>query len=217
MTPLATVPATDCWNRIGVRGDGSCPTLAEVVHCQNCPVFAAAGRRFLDAPAPPGYRDEWTARLASIDDEDTCEGTSVLVFRLADEWLALPVPVLVEVTPLKPVRRVPHRTGVLAGVVNMRGELTLCAHLGKVLGIANGAISDTGRMLVVRRDSDRWAFAVAEVDRVHRVPNASVGRPPATVARAASHLTRGVFPLGDRAVGLIDEGRLFDTLRAKLR
>ncbi len=32
----------DCWNRIGVRGDRSCPKLAEHIHCRNCPVHAAA-------------------------------------------------------------------------------------------------------------------------------------------------------------------------------
>ena len=31
----------DCWNRIGVRGDGSCPELKQYVHCRNCPVYSA--------------------------------------------------------------------------------------------------------------------------------------------------------------------------------
>jgi predicted RNA methylase len=90
------------WNLIGVRGDRSCPELIEFVHCQNCPVFAAAGRRFLDAPSPEGYLDEWTDRLAEHADELSCGLISVLVFRLADEWLALPIQTLVEVTPPRP-------------------------------------------------------------------------------------------------------------------
>lgn len=36
------VPIDDCWNRIGVRGDGSCPRLAGYIHCRNCPVHDAA-------------------------------------------------------------------------------------------------------------------------------------------------------------------------------
>ena len=32
----------DCWNRIGVRGDASCPELEQHVHCRNCPVYSAA-------------------------------------------------------------------------------------------------------------------------------------------------------------------------------
>src|SRR5215212_8068457 len=96
--PLLANPVDDCWNRIGVRGDRSCPELASVIHCFNCPVFASAGRRFLDAPSPPGYLDEWTRRLAAGDTDESANELSLLVFRLGDEWLALPVSVLVEVT-----------------------------------------------------------------------------------------------------------------------
>src|SRR5262245_44491396 len=118
MTALPLAAGTDCWNRIGVRGDRSCPELAKVVHCHNCPVFAAAGRRFLDAPSPPGYLDEWTDRLAAPPELAASDLQSVLVFRLGEEWLALPARVLVEVTTPRPVRRVPHRGGLLAGLVN---------------------------------------------------------------------------------------------------
>src|SRR5882672_2671299 len=90
--------ARDCWNSIGVHGDRSCPELIEFVHCQNCPVFAAAGRHFLDAPSPDGYLEEWTGRLAGKAEDLSCDLISVLVFRLADEWLALPIHALVEVT-----------------------------------------------------------------------------------------------------------------------
>ena len=217
MTPL---PTTDCWNTIGVRGDRSCPQLVEAVHCHNCPVFAAAGRKFLDAPSPTGYQDEWTNRLAAPPEDVAADLDSVLIFRVGDEWLALTVQVLVEVTAPKPVHRVPHRAGLLAGLVNIRGELHLCARLGKMLGIDDTKTSEPtagARMLLVHKDADRWVFPVDAVDQVHRVPRTSIGRPPATVGRASAHLSRGVFPWGDKAVGLLDDGRLFDTLRAKLR
>ena len=34
----------DCWNRIGVHGDKSCPLLSEHIHCRNCAVYSAAAR-----------------------------------------------------------------------------------------------------------------------------------------------------------------------------
>src|SRR3954470_16872644 len=91
-------PVEDCWNRIGVRGDRSCVELAKVVHCYNCQVFAGAGRRFLDAPSPPGYLDEWTQRLAAPADESVSDLLGVVIFRLGEEWLGLRVGALVEVT-----------------------------------------------------------------------------------------------------------------------
>jgi chemotaxis-related protein WspD len=236
VTPLPTrAPPGDCWNSIGVRGDRSCPELAKVVHCQNCPVFAAAGRRFLDAPSPPGYLEEWTERLAAPAEETAADREGVLVFRLADEWLALPVRVLAEVTAPRPVHRVPYRAGLLAGLVNIRGELYLCAHLAKLLGVAPKAGAPGGagpsrngdrqsrptlapeRLLVVRRDADRWVFPVDAVEKVVRVARDGIGPPPATVGRAAAHLSRGVFAWEGRTVGLLDDGRLFEALRARLR
>lgn len=223
MTPLPTLaPATDCWNRIGIRGDRSCPELTEFVHCHNCPVFAAAGRRFLDAPSPSGYLEEWADRLAAPVDDAASELESVLVFRLADERLALSVHALVEVTTPRTVHRVPFRGGLLAGIVNIRGELYLCAHLAKLLGIeprsaGGGTANGSNRILVARRDADRWAFPVDAVEEVCRVPRVEIAPPPTTVGRATSHLSRGVFVWDGGPVGLLDDVRLFDALRARLR
>jgi chemotaxis-related protein WspD len=211
-------PSQQCWNRIGVRGDRSCPELAAVTHCNNCPVFAAAGRRFLDAPSPAGYLDEWTARLAGRADARTGAECSVLVFRLGDEWLALPVAALVEVTRPRAPHRVPHRGGVLAGLVNIRGELHLCVRLELVLGVAARADADAEarRLVVIRRGADGWAFAADEVDQVHRLPLADLGPAPPTLGRAHGRLTRGVFPHAGRSVGLLDDARLFHVLRERL-
>ena len=144
-------PAEQCWNRIGVRGDRSCPELLKFTHCNNCPVFAAAGRQVpRRARRRPGYLDEWTTRLAARDDTREGDESSVLVFRLGDEWLALPVAVLVEVTRPRPAHRIPHRGGLLAGMANIRGELHLCVRLDLLLGVDAAADSDPElRRLVV--------------------------------------------------------------------
>src|SRR5262245_13292241 len=194
--PLLTTPVDDCWNRIGVHGDHSCPELAKVVHCHNCHVFASAGRRFLDAPSPPGYLDEWTRRLAVPAEESSADLLGVLIFRLGEEWLGLRVGSMVEVTGPRRGHRVPHRGGRLAGLVNMRCELHLCVHLDQVMRLhkaeggnrkdeAEEAVADSSfilhpssfkRMLVVRREAERWVFPVDEVDQVHRFAAAEMTR-----------------------------------------
>ena len=224
--PVIAAQANDCWNRIGVRGDRSCPELPVLGHCHNCDIFTAAGRRFLDAPSPPGYLEEWTQRLAEPRKSLADDLQSVLIFRLFAEWLALPVMVLVEVTTLRPVHRIPHRGGVLAGLVNIRGELHLAAHLDQVLGIqpAGGEAMSLGgrarskeRLLVVQRETERWVFRVDEVDQVHVLSLGDLMRVPPTVGRSAIHLSRGVFQREERTIGLVDDDRLFQTLRARMR
>jgi chemotaxis-related protein WspD len=208
-----------CWNRIGVRGDRSCPELLKFTHCNNCPVFAVAGRRFLDVPSPAGYLDEWTTRLAAPEGTREGDESSVLVFRLGDEWLALPVAVLVEVTRPRPLHRIPHRGGLLAGLANIRGELHLCVRLDQILGVTAPPEGDPDlrRLVVMRRESEGWVFAADEVDQVHRVLLPDLTATAPTLARAHGKLTRGVFPLGPRSVGLLDDARLFQTLRERLR
>jgi chemotaxis-related protein WspD len=219
-TALSVVSVDTCWNRIGVRGDRTCPELAKVTHCHNCPVFATAGRRFLDAPSSPDYIDEWTERLATADDGAATAAISVLVFRLRDEWLALPVGVLVEVTRPRPPHRIPHRGGLLAGVVNIRGELHLCVRLDLLIGItAEESLSSTSnpRLIVIRRHAEGWAFAADEVDQVHRVWEEAITSAAPTLSRATAKLTRGVFTSGDRSVGLLDETRLFQAIQERVR
>jgi chemotaxis-related protein WspD len=218
--PLSVIaPTEQCWNRIGIRGDRSCPELLKVTHCNNCPVFAAAGRRFLDAPTPSGYLDEWTARLAARDETREGDESSVLVFRLGDEWLALPVSVLVEVTRPRVLHRIPHRGGLLAGMVNIRGELHLCVRMDLVLGVASTVETDADlrRLVVIRGAGEGWAFAADEVDQVHRVLLPDLGEAAPTLSRSQVKLTRGVFPHANRSVGLLDDAKLFQSIRERLR
>ncbi|HJZ56298.1 MAG TPA: chemotaxis protein CheW [Gemmataceae bacterium] len=215
--PVLALPA-QCWHQIGVWGDRSCPELAKVTHCHNCPVFATAGRKFLDAPSPPDYLDEWTARLAVPEEEEVGGVLGVLVFRLADEWLGLPVGVLVEVTHPRAPHRVPHRGGLLAGVVNIRGELHLCVRLDLLLGITpQDEATTSARLVVIRQNSDGWVFAADEVDQVRRVPTRHLVPPAPTLSRATARLIRGVFSQDGRSVGLLDDARVFLALRERVR
>lgn len=229
---MTTLPITadrgDCWNQIGVVGDRSCPELARVDHCHNCPVFSTAGRRFLDSLPPDGYLAEWTARLAESRDEEDADVQGVVLFRLGGEWLALPAGALQEVISLRPIHRIPFHGGTLAGVVNVRGELHLAIRLAQLLGLNSEAAPDaigsrtgTGkavpRLLVAGRDAETWVFRVDEVDRVYRLAMRSLKPVPPTVGRSASRFTRGVFRWEDRAVGLLDEERLFEAVRTSVR
>jgi chemotaxis-related protein WspD len=143
----------------------------------------------------------------------------VLIFRIEEEWLALPVEVLAEVTPWRPPHRVPHRGGLLAGLVNLRGELHLCVRLAQLLGIRTPAAAPapTGRLLVVVWRQQRWVFPVDAVDQVHRFSRAALTPAPATVARSHHRLSQGVFPWDGRSIGLLDPERLFHGLEGKLR
>ncbi len=149
----------DCWNRIGVHGDKSCPLLAEHIHCRNCSVYSAAATRLLDRYAL--QQDDRDLAHAPVDIDVATR--SLLVFRLGEEWLALTTRSLVEVAPLQPIHSLPHqRSRALLGVANVRGALVACLSLVELLGLEPGAATTAGgrvmpRMLIVAaQGADRW-------------------------------------------------------------
>jgi chemotaxis methyl-accepting protein methylase/chemotaxis signal transduction protein len=218
---VASAGSTDCWNTIGVRGDRTCPQLADVGHCYNCNVFSAMGRRFLDSPSSDDYVAEWTDRLSALSEETGEELESVLVFRIAEEWVALPVRSLLEVTTPRAFHRIPHRGGILEGLINIRGELYLQVRLDQLIGLTpEGSemhLTGKSRLLVFGRGKETWAFLVDQVDGVHRFPTRELSDLPATLRRSLGRFTNGVLSWDGRTAGLLDETRLLDSLRTRVK
>jgi len=220
MEPSA--PETSCWKRIGTFGDRTCPELAGLAHCRNCPVYSAAGRRLLDREFPDDYRQEWTERLAGRKETGTVESLSVIVFRLRQELLALKTVFFQQAADAVEPHSIPLRSSdVFKGIVNVNGELLLCVDLAFLLGITGdeGGAADRKvyrRLVVVSRDSQRFAFPADEVFGVHRFPMALFQELPATVSRSIRALTTGILPWKEKTVGLLEEEKLFAALGRSL-
>ncbi|SAK87845.1 chemotaxis protein CheW [Caballeronia temeraria] len=222
-----TVDIDDCWNRIGVRGDASCPKLERYVHCRNCPIHDEAASRVLDRV------EARTSIVASstIRQGDNETGTlSCLVFRIGGEWLGVPTTVCAQVAQLRPVHSLPHRRHrAVLGVVNVRGRLTVCASLARLFGIeANESAAksvsldarELGRLVVMQSGNGEHegpiAFPVDAVDGVHRFTHAQLQPVPATLAQRLSSHAHAVAAFKDTTVGLLDADRLIDSLNRSL-
>ncbi len=224
-------PMAECWSKIGVAGDRSCPELEGFIHCRNCPVLAEAARSFFDREPPEGYLETWSEILQTPEEETESDAVSMLIFRVGTEWLSLATPLLVEVTEMKPLHTIPHRRGgVLEGIVNIRGQLQLCVSLMRLLGIdaepklavpqepLSPLLGDTStkRLLVIEDGEERWVVAVDEVAGVHAVPRSLLRSVPATVGQAGSRHAEALVDWRDTVVGFLDGDRLIEHLRAEL-
>ncbi|MGA2052688.1 MAG: chemotaxis protein CheW [Opitutales bacterium] len=219
-SPLQTgQPADRCWARIGVWGNGSCSELTAYVHCCNCPVYSASGRSLLERPPPENYAREWEASLR-VTEERQGRASSVLLFRLGPEWLALPASVVGYVTEKRSVHRLPQRSSrVLSGIVNIQGELHLAFNLHALLELPDEVPEGIAlsrrvypRVLLCRREQQAFAFPVDEVFGIAPLETGQLQAAPATASKALATYTRGLFAFRDRAVGLIDEDLLFHSL-----
>jgi chemotaxis-related protein WspD len=210
-----------CWQKIGIAGDRSCQALSRYVHCRNCPDYSSRGRTLFDQEMPGDYRRQLSEELARAVSAVVEDAVSVLVFRAASEWFALPSLVFQEVAPYQKAYVLPFRSGaLLAGLVNVNGELLLCVSLAAALGIPvdeKAAPGGKPRLCVVRTGRERFAFAVDEILGVRRISAGRLQPIPTTLAKSPSAQVASCFKLDGRTVGLIDEKRLFNSLDRSLR
>jgi chemotaxis-related protein WspD len=208
----------DCWKRIGTWGDRSCPELKTYLHCRNCPVYSVGASRLLDVEVSEAYLAGHARHYAAAKRESRHGVRSVVIFRLAGEWLALPTSVFREVAPLRPVHSLPHRQDrVVTGLVNIRGELLICVSLAAILDLAVAPATErTARLAVVSRDGDRFVFQADEIAGLHRYDDADLGPVPATLIHSQSTYTRGMLSWREHPVGLLDDQLLFYTLSRTL-
>lgn len=211
----------DCWNTVGVRGTATCERLATVAHCRNCPDYIAAGRMLLDRDVPDGAPEEWARLIAEPKQSRRPGSVSVVVFRIAAEWLALKTVLFEQAVTVRPVHSVPSRTNrIFEGLVNVDGELLLCFAAADALGLEHAADTSSKRgrerLLVVSRDGQRFAFRVDEVLGVRSLASEDFACLPATVSNAPDTVTKSVFSIGARRVGLLDEARFFERVTRTL-
>ena len=219
----APKPMVDCWQHIGSWGNGACPELKAHLHCRNCPTYAAAAMRLLDARPPADYRREWTEHLAQRL-TTAAAGTPFLVFRIGDEWLALGMGAMEEVGETRPIHTLPHRReGVLLGVVNVRGELLVCVSVGRLLGIQKGVGTGSdlpgkaaGRMLVVSHGGERYALPVTEVRGVQHLVLPDEPPAPAPDDQIMGAAGRSRVEWRGRSVCCLAEEKLFAALNRSL-
>ena len=171
-----------------------------------------------DRPPPAGYIAEWTERVAAPETPPAGDTLPLVLFRVGPEWLALAVTHAVEVAPYRSARRLPHHPpdGLLAGLVNIRGDLHLSVSLARLLNLDPAPVGDAAkrRLLVTAGDGGRWVFPADDVAGVRHVRHADRKPPPDT---AAGGFVDGVFDWNGRAVGILDATRLFAELARKVR
>lgn len=216
---LAAGTVDDCWRRIGTGGDRSCPKLQECLRCRNCPVYAQAAVTVLDSLSAGSLWDSATDN--AIDEGtnslDRAVGQSLLIFRVGDEWLALPTAALGEITAPVSVHSLPHRRhAALIGVAAVRGVLLTCVSLAQLFGAPEGTSQQTTRCLILGQGRNAIALPVTEVAGVEHVPRHALLPLPATLTRASSRYTQALFEHGSHSVGLLDADLLRQALSRSL-
>lgn len=225
---LQKTGSDDCWKTIGVWAKGDverCPKLTEVIHCRNCPVYAAAGRRLLDQPLPDSYRNILTSQLAENNEPEPTDIKTAFVFRAGSEWLAITAKLIQEVVDMGIIHTLPHiSTNVLRGIVNIRGKLEICVSIGGVLGIERQEKNEhptnyvaPERLVVAKHLDHVITFPVSEVLGNVRYRPEMLRELPVTVSGSKAVYTKGILCIGNRDIGFLKDTPLFKTLTKDLK
>ena len=222
MNPNTKSVRLRCWREKGSFGDGSCPELPVLFHCRHCPVYMKASREILDRKLPAGYPEERTVVMAQQKEMAKRGTLSVMAFRLKEERFALKTIFFQEAAEISPVHTIPLKANrVFRGVVNINGDLLLCISAPDLLDLTGETGSETAgnvcqRMVVVCREGNRFVFTVNEILGVYRILPEDLRDVPATLSRSTRALTRGIFTLDGRNVGLLDEDQFFPAMTRSL-
>jgi chemotaxis-related protein WspD len=209
----------DCWNRIGIHGDRSCPLLEEHIHCRNCSVYSAAATRLLDRYA---LAQELRVSMHGEALASDAKTRSLVVFRLGEEWLGMPTRCLVEVSPVQTIHSLPHqRSRALLGVANVRGALVACLSFVELLGLDSTPVPSlsariTPRMLIVSAEGGPVVVPVDEVDGIHAIETRLLDSASAPAQNSSARFTRGVVQWKDRSLRLLDEEQLLMAVNRSL-
>lgn len=164
-------------------------------------------------------RERWRSEIAAPPPAASNEGRLALfVFRVGSERFGIE-PVHVELAaPLPVIHSLPHRGAAVAGVVNVRGTVTLCFSLADVLGSAPGPSADRPMLIVLAHEGWRVAVRVDDAENVSSFAQASLQATPSTLQASGHTHVKGVFESSDGAgVGWLDVHSLFAAFDAATR
>lgn len=88
-----------------------------------------------------------------------------VTFRLADQWIGIPVLIVQEVLVAQRIARVPMAPAAIAGFLNLRGQIVTAVDLRTTLGLPARDADTEFMNVVVRHESELFAFMV-EVNRI---------------------------------------------------
>jgi purine-binding chemotaxis protein CheW len=125
-------------------------------------------------------------------------------------FLGLEVTCIQEVIRSQPLTRVPLAPPMIAGLMNLRGQIVTAIDLRHRLGLPPREPSERPINVVVRTGDGAVSLLVDEIGDVIEVAEDAFERPPDTVPDDARALIRGAYKLKNRLLLVLDAARTLD-------
>jgi purine-binding chemotaxis protein CheW len=117
----------------------------------------------------------------------------LLTFSLSDQWFALDVSHVKEISRLGTVTRVPLVRDHVLGVVNLRGNITAVIDVRSLLALPRKPLSSSARVVVIKSDNLEAGIVAEVVSEVVEVNRDTIEPPLLTIDREIAKFYDGTF------------------------
>ena len=196
-----------CWTKEGLWGDSSCPELAKRIHCYNCPVYSAAGKKLFDRRIPGEYAEEWSDEISVAESESDEKKNPYFLFKCEGENLAIDMKAISEVGRDRFVHKIPHKaSAVISGLANINGELVIAVDIAKLFGLkpSESARQESMRMIVCSSGDDKFAFRVEKISGMALVDASLLRDVPVTLEKSLGGFIEKTFDWNSERYGVVD-------------
>ncbi|WP_224984820.1 chemotaxis protein CheW [Geomonas agri] len=144
--------------------------------------------------------------------EEVADAASVelLCFRVASEEYAISIMDIKEIIKPREVTEVPRVPSFVRGILSLRGNIIPIFDMKNRLGLADGAVSERERIVVVKRQEGYAGVLVDEVVQVVRIAEGGIEPPPVVLEGIDREFVLGIGRVGDRMLILLDMGKVLD-------
>jgi purine-binding chemotaxis protein CheW len=124
--------------------------------------------------------------------------TQLCTFMVDDLLFGVEVTQVQEVLRAQPMTRVPLASGVVRGLINLRGQIVTAVDLRACLGLPRRSGEEELMNVVIRGSDGGVSFLVDTIGDVLEVPSTAFEKPPSTMKASLSRMVSAVCKLPDR-------------------
>ena len=133
--------------------------------------------------------------------------TDVVEFHLGDEHYALDIQIAREIVEMMPITKVPKAPEYIAGIINLRGEITTIINLNGLLGIPEKKTESARKIIVMMPEAAgnrNMGVIVDDVHSVIQVSDSEVEKMGDDFSSGIHSFVKGIIKPIDAQTGKID-------------
>ena len=150
-------------------------------------------------------------RGISEEEEQRGDTLECVTFEIGGEVYAFETRFASEVLRLPKLIRLPRVQEVIAGVFNLRGDVTAAIDIRPLLGLPSPELNSRARIVVVKASRFTTGIIVEQVKGVEPLPMDNFEPVVKSLSTQQKELIRGQFAMADGLVMLIDMPKLLES------